>query len=54
MDHMCISDTKPSLVILSQTKKIQKFEIDVIKVQKQTKVKRDSVINPQNYKFNQL
>ena len=41
MDHMHISGTEPSSVILSQ-------KSDAPKVPKQAKAKRDCVINPQN------
>ena len=51
MDHMRISGTEPSSVILSQTKWFQKLKIDAPKVPKQTEAKRDSVINPKNYNF---
>ena len=51
---MRISGTEPSSVIFSQTKKFKKFKIDVQKVSKQAKAKRDGVINPQNYNFNQF
>ena len=54
MDHMHISGTKPSSVILSQNKKFQKSESDIKKVPKQDEAKRDGVINPQNYNFNQF
>ena len=50
MDHMRISGTEPSSVILSETK----LESDVPKVPKLDEVKRDGVINPQNYNFNQF
>ena len=53
MDHMRILGTEPSSVILSQTKQFQKLESDILKVPKQTEAKRDGVINPQNYHFNQ-
>ena len=51
---MRISGTESSLVILSQTKSFQNVKIDVQKVPKQPKVKRDGVINPQNYNFSQF
>ena len=50
MDHMCISGSQPSSVILCQTM----LKSDAQKVPKQAKAKRDSVINPQNYNFNQF
>ena len=54
MDHMRISVTEPSSVILSQTKYFQKYEIDAPKEPKQAEAKRDDVINPQNYNFSQF
>ena len=51
MDHMRISGTEPSSVILSQIKWFRKLEIDALKVPKQAEVKRDGEINPQNYNF---
>ena len=50
MDHMRISGTEPSSVILSQTMKIKKLKSDDPKVPKQDEAKRDGAINPQNYK----
>ena len=56
MDHMRISGTEPSSVILSQTcsKNIQKLKSDDLKGPKQAEAKRDGVINPQNYNFHQF
>ena len=54
MDHMRISGTEPSSVILSQTKYFKKLKNDAQKLPKQAKAKRDGVINPQNYSFNQF
>ena len=54
MDHMRISGTEPSSVILSQTKYLKKLKNDAQKLPKQDKAKRDGVINPQNYNFNQF
>ena len=51
---MRISGTEPSSVILSQTEKFQKLKIDAPKVPKQAEAKRDGVINPKNYNFNQF
>ena len=51
---MRISGTEPSSVILSQTMTIKKLESDDPKVPKQAKAKRDGVINPQNYNWNQF
>ena len=52
MDHMRISGTEPSSVILSQTMKFKKLKSDDLKVP-EAEAKRDGVINPQNYNFNQ-
>ena len=54
MDHMRISGNKPSSVILSQTCSIKKLKFNEQKVPKQAEAKRDGVINPQNYNFNQF
>ena len=54
MDHLRISCTEPSSVILSQTMKFKKLKSDAPKVLKQAKAKRDGVINPQNNDFNQF
>ena len=54
MDHMRISGTQPSSVILSQTMKFKKLKSDYLNVPKQAEAKRDGVINPQNYNFNQF
>ena len=54
MDHMPISGTEPSSVILSQTKVFKKMKSDAPKVPKQAEAKRDGVINPQNYNFNRF
>ena len=51
MDHMRISGTEPSSVILSQRKYFKKLKMYAQKVPKQGKSKRDGVINPQNYNF---
>ena len=51
MNHMLISGTEPSTVILSQTKKFQKFDSDVPKVPKQAVARKDGVKNKQNYNF---
>ena len=51
MDHMRISGIEPSSVILSQSCSI-KIESKDQKVPKQAEAKRDGVINPQNYNFN--
>ena len=47
MDHMRISGTEPSSVILSQTRKLKKLTSDDQKLPKQAEAKRDGVINPQ-------
>ena len=54
MDHMRISGTEPSSVILSQRKQFKKLKSDAQIVPKQAKAKRDGVINPQNYNLNQF
>ena len=51
MDHVRISGTEPSSVILSRTMKFKKLKSDDPKVPKQAEAKRDGVINPQNYNF---
>ena len=53
-DYNCISGTEPSSVILSQTKSSQNLKSDIQKDPKQVKAKRDGVMNPQNYNFNQF
>ena len=52
MDHMRISGTEPSSVILSQSS--LKYEKGCQKVPKQGKAKRDGIINPQYNKFNEF
>ena len=54
IDHMRISGTETSSVILSQTMKFKKLTSDAPKVPKQAEDKRDGVLNPQNYNFNQF
>ena len=51
---MRISGTEPSSVILSQACSIKKLKSNDQKVPKQADAKRDGVINPQNYNFNQF
>ena len=51
---MRISGTEPSSVILSQTKKFKNLKSNTQKVPKKAKAKWDSVINQQNYNFNQI
>ena len=51
---MPISGTEPSSVILSQTCSIKSWKEMPKKVPKQAEAKRDGVINPQNYNFNQF
>ena len=51
---MRISGTEPSSVILNQKKKFENMDSDDRKVPKQAEAKRDGVINPQNYNFNQF
>ena len=48
MDHMRISGTEPSSVILSQKLNFQKLKRDVLNVPKQAEAKRAGVIYPQN------
>ena len=50
---MRISGTEPSSGILSQTC-IKMLKSNDQKVPKQAEAKRDGVINPQNYNFNQF
>ena len=52
MDHMRISGTEPSSVILSQ-KIFSTLKRDVPNMQKEAEAKREGVINPQNYNFQQ-
>ena len=54
LDHMRISGTEPSSVILGLTKYFEKLKTDITKVLKQTEAKRGGVINPQNYNFNKF
>ena len=54
MDHLHISGTEPSSVILSQTCCIKKLKSNDRKLPKQAEVKRDGVINPQNYNLNEF
>ena len=54
MDYMRISGTEPSSVILSQTCCIKKLKINDKKVPKQAEAKRDDIMNPPNYNFNQF
>ena len=54
MDYIRISGTEPSSVILSQITLFKKLKNDVQKVPKQAKAKKDGVINPHNYNFNQF
>ena len=53
MDHMPISGTEPSSVILGQTKYFKILEV-MPKLPKEGKAKRDGVINPQYYTFNEF
>ena len=54
MDHMRISGTEPSSVILSLTKYFKNVKNDAKKLPKQAKAKKDGVINPQHYNFIQF
>ena len=49
MNNISISGTEPSSVILNQRRLFQKLERA-----KQAKAKRNGVINPHNYNFNQF
>ena len=51
---MRISGTEPSSVILSQTCRLESKNVMSKKCQKQAEAKKDGVINPQNYNFNQF
>ena len=51
---MRISGTEPSSVILGQPKWFKKLKTGAPKVPTQAEAKRDGVINPQSYNFNQL
>ena len=51
MDHMRISGTEPSSVILSLKRTFQKLKRNSPNVPKQVESKRDGVINPKNYNF---
>ena len=51
---MRISGNEPSSVILLPNKVVQKLKSDAPKVPNQEKAKRDCVINPNNYNFNQF
>ena len=53
IDHMRISGTEPLSVILSQSS-FKKLKSYAPTVPKKAKAKRDGVINPQNYYFNQF
>ena len=56
MDHMRISGTEPSSLILIKNKVVNKWlKVDALKVPKiQAEAKSDGVINPKNYNFNQF
>ena len=54
MDHMRISGSEPSSESFRQSKWFQKLKMLYRKYQKQAEAKRDGVINPQNYNFNQF
>ena len=51
---MRISGTELSSVILSQTMHFQKLKSNDPNVPEQAEAKRDVVINPRNYYFNQF
>ena len=48
MDHMRISGTEPSLVILSQKSSFKKWKVMSLKCQKQADAKRDGVLQFQS------
>ena len=50
-DHMHISGTTPSSVVLSQTRLFKIFGSDIKKCQNRLNPKIDGVINPQNNTF---
>ena len=55
MDHIRISGTEPSSVILNQKGcSFKDYKMMSQKCQKQAEAKRDGVINPQKYNFNQF
>ena len=54
MDHIRISGSEHSSVILSQTKLFYKLESDVPNKPKQDQDERGGVINPQNYNLYQF
>ena len=54
MDHMRIFGTESSSVILRQNKYSKILNSDTQIIPKQVKDKRDGVINPHNYNFNQF
>ena len=54
MDHMRISGTEPSSVVLSQRSKFESLKRDVPNVPKQAEANRGGVINPQNYNVKQF
>ena len=51
MNHMRISGTEPSSVILSQTRELKNMRNNVKSAKKEGKTKRDGVINPEYYNF---
>ena len=54
MDHMRISGTEPSSVILSKTKLFKKLKSGAPKVSNQALAKWDNVINPHYYNFSKF
>ena len=54
MDHMRISGTEPSSVILAKKGIFKRLQRDAQNVPKQVEAKRDGVINPKNYNFKQF
>ena len=53
MDHMRIPSSETSSEILSQTMLLKQLKCDIQNA-KQTEVKRDCEINPENYNFTQF
>ena len=51
MDHMLISGTEPSSVILAKQSGFKKLKSDAPQVANGAKAKRDGVMKPQNYNW---
>ena len=54
MDHMRMSGTEPSSVIIRQRKKFEMLKRDDQKCQKQDEAKSDGVINPTKLQFQSI